>query len=101
MIIKKSRGIDLLIYDNEPQRTTGEPRIKDVLWGLQKSLWELARKAWSPVTVWYSTDASQSGRDNCLPSTMRQVRAWAGRGDCGELEEADARIQGYVKLVKP
>ncbi|KAK1570207.1 uncharacterized protein LY79DRAFT_674161 [Colletotrichum navitas] len=97
----RGRGKHLLLYDNDAKAgvDTASSRISDVLWGLQKSLWETACNS-GRYTLWYSTDRSRAGTDMCLRHALEKVQEWAALQDQTLDSESDARLSGFVKLFK-
>ncbi|KAI0895316.1 hypothetical protein F4806DRAFT_468792 [Annulohypoxylon nitens] len=91
----------ILIWDCDPIEDASEgKRWKDVLWGKQRSFVEYVRKsrAMRGAEVWYSTDSSDSGKNECLPLSLRKIWEWATFGDMGYQGTKDPRFQSCVKL---
>ncbi|KAI8177600.1 hypothetical protein K4K51_005297 [Colletotrichum sp. SAR 10_75] len=102
VVLDETKGKHLFIYDNDTKYgTTTDLRVKTMLWGLQKSLWEELKKRSGTVTVWYSTDTRHRGTNKCLQHALGQAQKWSLEPDrklSTSGEKPDSRTIGYVQL---
>ncbi|OTB04768.1 hypothetical protein M426DRAFT_320356 [Hypoxylon sp. CI-4A] len=99
--IPDRKGKRILIWDCDPVPTASETtRWRSVLWGRQRTFVDYLRKhrAMSKAEIWYNTDDSYSGRNQCLMLSLQKVAQWASLGDIGYLGSEDPRFQNCVKL---
>ncbi|KAK2010618.1 hypothetical protein LZ32DRAFT_535650 [Colletotrichum eremochloae] len=101
LIIKDERGgKHLLLYDNDAKaNVTTSSRISDVIWGLQKNLWQAVQEM-GCFTLWYSTDRSKAGTNKCLRYSLEQVDRWSKLQDETLRDASDPRLVGFIKLTK-
>ncbi|KAH7199114.1 uncharacterized protein B0J16DRAFT_315388 [Fusarium flagelliforme] len=98
---KPEKGYNLIICDPDPNPVAmqAKPRIKDVLRGLQQSLYkELDEKSKNNVRVWYRIEEDRNHEGHCLRHTMELLKQFVEIGG-GEWEgDDDPRVEGCVQL---
>lgn len=98
---KLHKGKRILIWDCDPVPHAAEVRRwRSVLFGKQRSFVEYLRnkRHMSKAEIWYNTDNSNSGRNECLVLSLRKVWEWVGLGDLSYQGLEDPRFQNCIRL---
>jgi hypothetical protein len=102
----KQLGKHLVVWDcdpNLPNPTTGKTisqcRAKEVLCGVQRSLWEEIRKRTSKnCQLWYNIDTSFGGKNKCLQSAATVITNWASIADEPLNSPRNPRVKRCVSI---
>ena len=101
-IVKAQRGYYLMVWDPDPNLKAGKvkARIKDVLRGLQYSLYkQLRKKSRNNIRVWYRIREDKNDENQSLQHAIGLLHQLIQIGNQDWVGDDDKRVEGCIELI--